>query len=104
MGISGPVDAVHKLSRHEVTNVLHGVRCGVSVVVATLSMVTKAVSVLHTQVQTLNIHQINEKVTNSLKYHHICWVENIYTAMIRIAVTNQSYLVLPNFYFCDKVV
>lgn len=53
MGLLGPVDAVHKLCRHEVTQVLHTVRCGVYVVVATLPMVAEAVGVLHPQIQTL---------------------------------------------------
>lgn len=54
MGLFGPVDAVHKLCRHKVTQVLHRIRCGVDVVVATFSVVTETVSVFHTQIQTLN--------------------------------------------------
>lgn len=53
VGLFGPVDAVHKLCRHEVAQVLHRVRCGVYVVVAPLSVVAEAVGVLHAQVQTL---------------------------------------------------
>ena len=55
VGLFGPVDAVHKLCRHEVAQVLNTVRCGVYVVVATFSVVAEAVGVLHTQVQALSI-------------------------------------------------
>lgn len=48
MGLFGPVDAIHELRWHEVAQVLHAVRCGVDVVVATFSMRTEAVGVLHT--------------------------------------------------------
>lgn len=74
MSLFGPVDAKHKLCRHEVAQVLHSVRRGVSVVVATFSMVTEAVGVLHTQVQTLDTKQINDqKNTNGMKsYSDIC--------------------------------
>lgn len=54
MGVFGPVDAEDKLCRHEIAQVLHTVRCGVYVVVATFSVVAEAVCVLHTQVQTLD--------------------------------------------------
>lgn len=54
VGLFGPIDAVHKLCRHKVTQVLHRIRCGVNVVVATFSMVTETVSVLYTQIQTLD--------------------------------------------------
>lgn len=54
MGLFGPVDTVHKLCRHKVTQVLHCIRCGVDVVVATFSVVTETVSVFHTQIQTLD--------------------------------------------------
>lgn len=68
MGLFGPVDAVHKLCRHEVAQVLHSVRSGVSVVVATFSMVAEAVGVLHTQVQTLDTQQTNDqKDANGIK-------------------------------------
>lgn len=61
MGHFGPVDAVDKLCRHEVAQVIHTVRCGVYVVVATFSVVAEAVGVLHTQVQTLDTPQTNEQ-------------------------------------------
>ncbi len=64
MGHFGPVDAVDKLCRHEVAQVLHTVRCGVYVVVATFSVVAEAVGVLHAQVQTLDTQQTNEQNHN----------------------------------------
>lgn len=51
VGLPRPVDAVDKLCRHEVAQILHTVRCSVYVVVATFSVVTEAVGVFHTQVQ-----------------------------------------------------
>lgn len=54
VSVFGPVNAVDKLRRHEVAQVLHTVRCRVDVVVATFSVVAEAVSVLHPQVQSLN--------------------------------------------------
>ena len=55
MSFLGSVNAVDKLGRHEVTKVIHCVRGGVNVVVPSLSMVTEAVRMFHTQVQTLII-------------------------------------------------
>lgn len=65
MGVFGPVDAVDILCRHEVAQVLHSVRCGVYVVVATLSVVAEAVGVLHPQVQTLDTQQTHESLQGS---------------------------------------
>lgn len=64
MGLFGPVDAVHKLRRQKVTQVLHCIRCGVNVVVATFSMVTEAVRMLHTQIQTLDTHTVENTKTH----------------------------------------
>lgn len=61
MGLFGPVDAEHKLCRHKVTQVLHCIRCGVNVVVAAFSVVTETVSMLHTQIQTLDTHTVKNK-------------------------------------------
>lgn len=66
VGLFGPVDAVHKLCRHKVTQVLHRVRGGVNVVVATFSVVTETVSMLHTQIQTLDTHSEKFKKTHFL--------------------------------------
>lgn len=83
VGLFGPVDTVHKLCRHKVTQVLHHIRCGVNVVVATFSMVTETVSMLHTQIQTLDTH--NEKYKNTLLWrkfgtvHVIKLIDFIYT-------------------------
>lgn len=46
MCLLGPVDAIDKLRRHEVAQVLHTVRCRIYVVVATFPVVAEAVSVL----------------------------------------------------------
>lgn len=68
MGLFGPVNAVHKLCRHKVAQVLHSVGCSVNIVVAALSVVAEAVGVLHTQVQTLDTQQTHEqRDTNRLK-------------------------------------
>lgn len=67
MGLFGPVDAVDKLCRHEVAQVLHAVRGGVYVVVATFSVVAEAVCVLHTQVQTLDGQKTNEQNPYALR-------------------------------------
>lgn len=48
------VNAVHKLCRQVVAQVLYNIRCGVNVAMAGDSMVAEAVGVLHTQVQTLD--------------------------------------------------
>lgn len=64
VGLFGPVDAVHELCGHEVAQVLHGVRCGVYVVVAAFSVVAEAVGVLHAQVQTLNTQQNHYKTAS----------------------------------------
>lgn len=68
MSLFGPVDSVDKLCRHEVAQVLHTVRCGVYVVVATFSMVAEAVCVLHTQVQTLDTQQTHEQTHYKAAY------------------------------------
>ncbi len=60
VGIYRPVDAVQKLCRHEVAQVLRSFRCGVFVVVAAFSVVAEAVGVLQTQVQTLDTQQTND--------------------------------------------
>ena len=57
MRLFGPVDAINKLCRHEVAQVLHTIRGSVYVVVATFSVVAEAVGVLHTQVQALKTQQ-----------------------------------------------
>lgn len=68
MGLFWPVNTVHKLCRHKIAKVFHSVRCGVNVVVATFSMVTEAVGVLHTQIQTLESQQRNDyKHTGGMK-------------------------------------
>lgn len=54
MSLLGPVNAVNKLCRHEVAQVLHAVRCGVDIIVATFSVGAEAVSVFHPQIQTLS--------------------------------------------------
>lgn len=48
------VYAIHKLCGQVVAQILHNIRCGVNVAMAGDSMVAEAVSVLHTQVQTLD--------------------------------------------------
>ena len=63
VGLFGPVNAVNKLSRHKVTQVLHSVRSGVYVVVSSFSVMTEAVCVLHTQVQTLDSKQVRRKAS-----------------------------------------
>lgn len=68
MGFLGPVDAVDKLGRHEVAQVLHTVGCGVYVVVAPFSVVAEAVGVLHSQVQTLQQQQMHEQLQSGLIY------------------------------------
>lgn len=50
MRLLGPVNAVHILCGQEVTHILHNVRGCVDVVVATFSVMAKAVCVLHSQV------------------------------------------------------
>lgn len=57
VGLFGPVDAIDKLCRHEVAQVLHAVGCSVYVVVATFSVVAEAMCVLHAQVQALETQQ-----------------------------------------------
>lgn len=54
----GSVDAIDELRRQEVAQVLHAVGRGVDIVVATFSVVAEAVSVLHTQVQALETHDV----------------------------------------------
>lgn len=53
MCLCGSVDTVDKLSRQEVSQVLHCVWGGVYVVMAPLTMVTEAMRMLHSQVKTL---------------------------------------------------
>ncbi|TNN82745.1 hypothetical protein EYF80_006986 [Liparis tanakae] len=55
---NGSVDAVDKLCRQEVSQVLHAVRRDVCVVVATFSVVAEAVGMLQAQVQTLRTHTV----------------------------------------------
>lgn len=61
VGDFGSVNAVHKLCRRVVTQVLYNVGCGVNVAMPSYSMVAEAVGVLHTQVQTLDTWQKEEK-------------------------------------------
>lgn len=95
VGLFGPVDTVHKLCRHKVTQVLHHIRCGVNVVVATFSMVTETVSMLHTQIQTLDTH--NEKYKNTLLWrkfgtvHVIKLIDFIYIYTVYIYITFNVY-------------
>lgn len=86
MGLSGPVDAVDKLCGHEVAQVLHAVRGGVYVVVATFSVVAEAVCVLHTQVQTLDTRQTN--IQNHYRAAHFA-----NALLIGAKTTNWSYLI-----------
>lgn len=53
MCVFGSVNAIDKLCREEVSQVLHGVGRGVDIVVATFSVVAEAMGVLHTQIQAL---------------------------------------------------
>lgn len=69
MGLFWPVNTVHKLCRHKIAEVFHSVRCGVNVVVATFSVVTEAVGVLYTQIQTLESQQRND-------YKHTSGINN----------------------------
>ncbi len=65
MRLCGSVDAVDKLSRQEVSQVLHCVWGGVYVVMPPLTMVTEAMRMLHSQVKTLWIgNKRNELVWN----------------------------------------
>lgn len=72
MRLCGSVDAVDELCRHEVAQVLHTVRCGVYVVVATFPVVAEAVGVLHTQVQTLSAKQTTEQKHSQNSKHCTC--------------------------------
>lgn len=53
------VDAIDKLSRNKVAQILYSVRGCIYVVVPAFPVGAEAVGVLHTQVQTLNEHHTN---------------------------------------------
>lgn len=53
MGVRWPVNAINEISWEEVSQVFHCVWGGVYVVVASLTMMAKAMSVLQPQIQTL---------------------------------------------------
>lgn len=72
VGVFGSVNAVHKLCRRVVAQVLCNVGCGVNVAMASYSMVAEAVGVLHTQVQTLDTQRKQEKTLMEFcKYNKI---------------------------------
>lgn len=70
MRLCGSVNAIHKLSRQEVTQILHTVRSCVYIVVASFSMVAEAVGVLHAQIQALLTQKNHVNKTANFQQHN----------------------------------